>query len=48
MGFDDIVNSIQADGYKDFITYVMLIIIIGSFVIYLIQFVRKEISNDTD
>ncbi len=46
MNFDKIMNFVKANGYKDFITYLMLVIIILSFAIYLFRFIRKEIKKD--
>jgi len=46
MNFDKIMDFVKANGYKDFITYLMLVIIILSFAIYLFRFIRKEIKKD--
>ncbi len=43
---DDIWDFIQANGYKDFMTYLMIVIIVGSFFYYIIDYLRKEIKKD--
>jgi hypothetical protein len=46
MDFDKIIEFIQANGYKDFITYAMLVIILLSTGIYVFNYIRKEIKKD--
>ncbi len=46
MDFDKIMEFVQANGYKDFITYAMLVIILLSFGFYILNFIRKEIKKD--
>ncbi len=45
---DSIMEFIRANGYKDFMTYFMIIAITLSFVIYLFNYIRKEMKNDKD
>lgn len=45
---DSILEFIRANGYKDFMTYFMIVAITLSFVIYLINYIRKEMKNDKD
>ncbi len=46
MDFDKIMEFVKANGYKDFITYLMLVIILLSTGIYLFNYIRKEIKKD--
>ena len=46
MNLDEILKFIQANGYKDFMTYVMLFMIIVAGGIYLFRFIRSEIKKD--
>ena len=45
---ESILEFIQANGYKDFMTYFMIVAITLSFVIYLVNYIRNEIKNDKD
>ena len=46
MNFDKIMEFVKQNGYKDFITYLMLVIIILSMGIYMFNYIRKEIKKD--
>ncbi|RMH61533.1 MAG: hypothetical protein D6677_11700 [Calditrichaeota bacterium] len=46
MFLENIWDMIQANGYKDFMTILMLVIILGSFAVYLFQYVRRTIQKD--
>ncbi len=46
LDWDAVLKFIQANGYKDFMTYFILVVVIASFAIYLFTFIRKEIKKD--
>ena len=46
LDWDTVLKFIQANGYKDFMTYFILVVVITSFAIYLYTFIRKEIKSD--
>jgi len=43
---EGIIKFIQANGYKDFMTGFILVVVIVSFGAYLYGFIRKEIKKD--
>jgi len=43
---EKILEFVQANGYKDFMTIFILVVVIVSFAAYLLNFIRKEIKKD--
>jgi phosphate/sulfate permease len=43
---DGILEFVQANGYKDFMTWFILTVVVVSFAVYLFSFIRKEIKKD--
>lgn len=48
MEWDTIIEFIQRNGYKDFMTYFLIVSIVGSFVIYLIIYIKDELAKDPE